>query len=82
MNFPIDACPKCGNTKIMRKERYKGIGYTIDTLAKNNLQAQQDMSDSANFFNDAEFTFISKWWCCSKCKKKLFTNDQYIEYQQ
>jgi|GEM_PF-4084678 len=80
MNFPIKECPRCKGTKIVRKERYKGIGYVIDTLSDNPRQAQRDMLGSDNYFDDAQYTFVSKWWICSKCNKKLFTNDEYIEW--
>lgn len=80
MSFPISSCPRCGGTKILRKEKYKGVGYAFETLSTEPRQAERDMAGSEDYFSDAEFTYISKWWSCAKCNKRLFTNEEYAEY--
>lgn len=79
MGFPISKCPHCGSTKIMRKERYKGTGYTTDTLSDDPIQAQRDMEDSDLYFMDVEYTFVSKWWVCANCERKLFKQEEITD---
>lgn len=70
-NFPIDKCPKCGNTSFTVKQRISGIGEYYVDLESGDV-------DGTELHSGCRYTNINKYAICSDCGKRLFKIDNNL----
>lgn len=70
-NFPIDKCPKCGNTSFTVKQRISGIGEYYVDLESGDV-------DGTELHSGLRYTNINKYAICADCGKRLFKIDNNL----